>query len=319
MDWVIPRKEGYMKNIKITLLLLILSLGALFAYNTALAGDSIQVFINGEEVFFENSLTVESNTVLAPAGELGKLLGMEVQWKPKEKVVYMKKGSKSFKFTMGKALYTLNDMYAATSATPKIINDAAYVPVHDVSKNAGFKVEWDSKNKILKLTDPTKVTTTQTTTVTTTQATTVAQTTKAETTTETTTFNAMMQSPVAGVSKRLSDTVYKDLKTAITGYSIGNSEGNNRFKANNIKKLTANWDAIAKSKEDQQYVKTAKAFYNALAKRLKEKDKWYKEKTTARKADMQKFKEKITLLVNQYSSCRSIDEITALTAKVSKA
>lgn len=111
-----------------------------------------EVLYNGRQLRFDNAPIVVDGTALVEARTLAKAFGASVKWSS---------NTQSVKLTTDKIALVLEadwDIMTKTSLSgndedlekialavaPRIIDDVAYVPVRDVVKAFGAKVEWDS-------------------------------------------------------------------------------------------------------------------------------------------------------------------------------
>ena len=137
--------------------------------------NGISVNLNGENVEFSNQspVIVEGRTLIPLRGVFEKL-GYEISWDNETKSATFSKENTVVKVTVNANSFTVNDGSVNLDVPAQIVNGSMMLPLRAIGEATGLKVDWDSENKAVNLTNDNNVeTTTEITTEATTEITTV--------------------------------------------------------------------------------------------------------------------------------------------------
>ncbi len=154
-----------MKNIKKLICMLIVC--TLFMASTATMGvyatnGSIGLTINGKVVKLDQPPVSENGRTLVPLRAIFESLGAQVQWDNATQTITGTKGNVTIKLTIGSKTASINGIQITLDVPAKVINGRTLVPTRFVAENLGAIVEWDSANKMVKITAKPETNTTPT-------------------------------------------------------------------------------------------------------------------------------------------------------------
>ena len=238
---------------------LVISLLCLIPTVSAYSEKVISLEIDGTVIRTEVPPTVIGGRTMVPVRDIFEACGANVTWDPATKKITGSKGGKNVVMQVGSNKLYMNSSVATMDCTPVIIEGRTLAPARYVALGFGGTTQWDALNKVVVITGvttPTVETTTEMTTTTTVITTT-------ETTTEMTTV-----APVVVPSNEPSDEIVKvvrnDLEHALGTYSLGSYETAGRFKSNTMNQIMKNWDSLATTDLDRNYVASAKSLYYTI-------------------------------------------------------
>lgn len=112
-----------------------------------------RVFIGNNELdFITNKPILMNDRTLLPMRSLFEALGYLVSWQPQDKrIIAFKDGNIVIMQIGNKTLYVNDKVFASPDVSPIIYKDRTYIPVRILSESIGAKVEYDSKNRIVKI------------------------------------------------------------------------------------------------------------------------------------------------------------------------
>ena len=304
------------KNVFCVLLLATMLLGGVSA---VYGGEkSISLQINGSEISAEVPPTVIDGRTMVPVRDIFEACGANVTWDPATKKITGSKGGKNVVMQVGSNKLYMNSSVATMDCTPVIIEGRTLAPARYVALGFGGTTQWDALNKVVVITGvttPTVETTTEMTTTTTVITTT-------ETTTEMTTV-----APVVVPSNEPSDEIVKvvrnDLEHALGTYSLGSYETAGRFKSNTMNQIMKNWDSLATTDLDRNYVASAKSLYYTINSFYSTLDSVYGNAEYPKRIlsfgdIMRSYKADGNVIIDKFFKTRNAEEITAIVSELSQ-
>jgi len=116
------------------------------------------VLLDGQQLSFEVSPTIENGTTLVPMRAVFEALGATVQWDSYTQTVTADKFGTTIKITLGQAIAYKNGSPVTLQVPAKIINNRTMVPLRFVSEALGVQVNWDGFTQTITIfSSPTSV------------------------------------------------------------------------------------------------------------------------------------------------------------------
>lgn len=145
------------KNLKKALCVL-MSTGMLFSGVTvAYAEESnISLQINGSEISAEVPPTIMEGRTMVPVRAIFEAVGANIDFNAETKTITAKKGDTTVNMTVGAKIATVNSKEVQLDAPAVIVNGRTLAPARFVAETFGYTVQWDSENKIVKITGSTE-------------------------------------------------------------------------------------------------------------------------------------------------------------------
>lgn len=135
-------------------LLILLIISSVFI-SQALSQDEIKVYYNDTQLTFDVPPTSVNGRTLVPVKAIFEKLGATVEWNGSNNTVTAIRGNTNIKLQIDSKIALVNEKTVELDVPLKEISGRTLVPIRFVSENLGAKVEWDSTNKIVKITyDP---------------------------------------------------------------------------------------------------------------------------------------------------------------------
>jgi len=145
--------KTYIKNFLYTLLIILIISSALILQ--VFSKDVIKVFYNNSQMSFDVPPTSVNGRILVPVKAIFEKLGATVEWDGSTKTVIAIRGNTVIELKIDSKYALVNGKKVELDAPLKAIKGRTFVPIRFVSENLGAKVDWDSTNKIVKITyDP---------------------------------------------------------------------------------------------------------------------------------------------------------------------
>ncbi len=142
--------KAYIKKTLYILLIILVISSALISQ--VFSKEIIRVFYNESQMSFDVPPTSVNGRILVPVKAIFEKLGATVEWDGITKTVTAIKGDTVIKLKIDSKYALVNGKTVELDVPPKVINGRTLVPIRFVSENFGAKVEWDSTNKIVKIT-----------------------------------------------------------------------------------------------------------------------------------------------------------------------
>lgn len=297
---------------------LVISLLCLIPTVSAYSEKVISLEIDGTVIRTEVPPTVIGGRTMVPIRDIFEACGANVTWDPATKKITGSKGGKNVVMQVGSNKLYMNSSVATMDCTPVIIEGRTLAPARYVALGFGGTTQWDALNKVVVITGvttPTVETTTEMTTTTTVITTT-------ETTTEMTTV-----APVVVPSNEPSDEIVKvvrnDLEHALGTYSLGSYETAGRFKSNTMNQIMKNWDSLATTDLDRNYVASAKSLYYTINSFYSTLDSVYGNAEYPKRIlsfgdIMRSYKADGNVIIDKFFKTRNAEEITAIVSELSQ-
>ena len=297
---------------------LVISLLCLIPTVSAYSEKVISLEIDGTVIRTEVPPTVIGGRTMVPVRDIFEACGANVTWDPATKKITGSKGGKNVVMQVGSNKLYMNSSVATMDCTPFIIEGRTLAPARYVALGFGGTTQWDALNKVVVITGvttPTVETTTEMTTTTTVITTT-------ETTTEMTTV-----APVVVPSNEPSDEIVKvvrnDLEHALGTYSLGSYETAGRFKSNTMNQIMKNWDSLATTDLDRNYVASAKSLYYTINSFYSTLDSVYGNAEYPKRIlsfgdIMRSYKADGNVIIDKFFKTRNAEEITAIVSELSQ-
>ena len=297
---------------------LVISLLCLIPTVSAYSEKVISLEIDGTVIRTEVPPTVIGGRTMVPVRDIFEACGANVTWDPATKKITGSKGGKNVVMQVGSNKLYMNSSVATMDCTPVIIEGRTLAPARYVALGFGGTTQWDALNKVVVITGvttPTVETTTEMTTTTTVITTT-------ETTTEMTTV-----APVVVPSNEPSDEIVKvvrnDLEHALGTYSLGSYATAGRFKSNTMNQIMKNWDSLATTDLDRNYVASAKSLYYTINSFYSTLDSVYGNAEYPKRIlsfgdIMRSYKADGNVIIDKFFKTRNAEEITAIVSELSQ-
>ena len=297
---------------------LVISLLCLIPTVSAYSEKVISLEIDGTVIRTEVPPTVIGGRTMVPVRDIFEACGANVTWDPATKKITGSKGGKNVVMQVGSNKLYMNSSVATMDCAPVIIEGRTLAPARYVALGFGGTTQWDALNKVVVITGvttPTVETTTEMTTTTTVITTT-------ETTTEMTTV-----APVVVPSNEPSDEIVKvvrnDLEHALGTYSLGSYETAGRFKSNTMNQIMKNWDSLATTDLDRNYVASAKSLYYTINSFYSTLDSVYGNAEYPKRIlsfgdIMRSYKADGNVIIDKFFKTRNAEEITAIVSELSQ-
>ena len=297
---------------------LVISLLCLIPTVSAYSEKVISLEIDGTVIRTEVPPTVIGGRTMVPVRDIFEACGANVTWDPATKKITGSKGGKNVVMQVGSNKLYMNSSVATMDCTPVIIEGRTLAPARYVALGFGGTTQWDALNKVVVITGvttPTVETTTEMTTTTTVITTT-------ETTIEMTTV-----APVVVPSNEPSDEIVKvvrnDLEHALGTYSLGSYETAGRFKSNTMNQIMKNWDSLATTDLDRNYVASAKSLYYTINSFYSTLDSVYGNAEYPKRIlsfgdIMRSYKADGNVIIDKFFKTRNAEEITAIVSELSQ-
>lgn len=121
----------------------------IFLPNNANANPDYQIFVNDEQVSFQEPLFVENERLFVPIRFVGEQLGAAVEWNGAKETVFIKSPiHDQFQFNAKSRRVSINGDGYIMDVTPIIRYDRMYLPLRAVSEMLHLKVKWTDNNAI---------------------------------------------------------------------------------------------------------------------------------------------------------------------------
>lgn len=259
--------------------------------------------VNGKKVNMDGALMIIDSRAYAPARYVAEAFGYDVSWNAdtKEVVIADKTESPSALTTEKKTETTTSE-----PTTKKAAEEKTTKAEEKTTKAEEKTTKNTAEEKTTKKANEEKTT----------------KTTK-ETSTETTTLSArdiLNKSPVTDVSKKVYDMVKNDIKTAFSGYFVGNASGNGRFSRPTYNKLFDMWDSTATTDTEKKYVAQSKIVYQNMVTTCTRIDQRKSKHPSSSSVGTycQQRKDKLSNLIDKYFKSTNIDEATKTAEEIKK-
>lgn len=117
----------------------------------AFAAQTIQVYVDGTKINFNNNPTIENGTTLVEFRPIFEKLGLQVGWDNVTQTVTGEKDGLSLNFKIGSKAATVNGNQKQLLVAPKILNGYTMVPLRFIGESTGKNVKWDEQSKTINI------------------------------------------------------------------------------------------------------------------------------------------------------------------------
>ncbi|NBI28142.1 stalk domain-containing protein [Chengkuizengella marina] len=123
---------------------------------TAIASEEtkIDVWIDGEQLQFEEEPFIDNNTTLVPFRVLFNDLGLKVKWDQETKTITGVNEELTVELTLNSNLAKVNGESLEMLVVPQLVNNRTFVPLRFVGESTGANVQWDGASKTISITSP---------------------------------------------------------------------------------------------------------------------------------------------------------------------
>ena len=135
-----------------------MSTGMLLSGVTVAYGEesNISLQINGSEISAEVPPTIMEGRTMVPVRAIFEAVGANIDFNAETKTITAKKGDTTVNMTVGAKIATVNSKEVQLDAPAVIVNGRTLAPARFVAETFGYTVQWDSENKIVKITGSTE-------------------------------------------------------------------------------------------------------------------------------------------------------------------
>ncbi|WP_010243715.1 copper amine oxidase N-terminal domain-containing protein [Acetivibrio cellulolyticus] len=130
---------------KLSFIMLISLILAMFSVNTWATSDNITVKVDGSQVAFPDAkpfIQPDTSRTMIPIRFVAESMGADVQWVANAKTVLIKKGNKTITLVIGYKKAVVNSAEVTFDAAAIIVQDRTFVPLRFVSEALGSSVNW---------------------------------------------------------------------------------------------------------------------------------------------------------------------------------
>ena len=126
---------------------------AVICFTTAVyADDGVSVYMNGEELSFEQPPVIRNDSTLVPFRAIFEQLDMTVQWFEEDRRVTAQSEDTAITLFIDSPVMYVNDKTVELAAPAIIYNDFTMVPLRAVAEAASAQVEWDGESRTVTIT-----------------------------------------------------------------------------------------------------------------------------------------------------------------------
>ena len=129
----------------------IVGLISLLTTNSVMAHDSIDVYMDGEKMFFDPPAQVINGSTIVPMRQVFEKLGATVDWNANTKSILAKKQDSTIELTIDNNVMNVDNKSINLNVAPTLINGFTYVPLRAVSETFGAKINWSQKNNFVTI------------------------------------------------------------------------------------------------------------------------------------------------------------------------
>lgn len=111
------------------------------------------IFVDGVEPIFVNDPIIKSGTTMVEFRPIFEVLGLTVNWDPKNKKVIGKKEGITVEMIIGSKTAYVNGEEVTLNIAPYVKNGRTLIPLRFVAEASGKKVKWDGKTRMILIND----------------------------------------------------------------------------------------------------------------------------------------------------------------------
>jgi len=112
----------------------------------------VTVYVNGEQVVFDQVPVIENGRTLVPLRAIFEALGADVEWDQRSQTVTAVKEDTTISFVIGSDILVKNNEEIKLETPARIIESRTLVPARAVAESFGAEVSWDSKARKVTIT-----------------------------------------------------------------------------------------------------------------------------------------------------------------------
>ncbi len=121
------------------------------AYEKASYSNGMEVFVNGQEVYFDVKPRLINDRTMVPLRAIFETLGARVDWDEATQTVTAYRGDVTIELTIGDSYMYVNG-YSVYLDSPAVkIDDRTLVPVRAISESFGCEVEWYEDKELVSI------------------------------------------------------------------------------------------------------------------------------------------------------------------------
>ena len=143
---------------KINKLVASLLAGSLLAFPVVQvsADENISLTVNGKSIETQVPPTIIDGRTMVPVRAIFEAVGANIDFNAETKTITARKGDTTVNMTVGANAVTVNNKEVQLDAPAVIVNGRTLAPARFVAETFGYTVQWDSENKIVKITGSTE-------------------------------------------------------------------------------------------------------------------------------------------------------------------
>lgn len=112
---------------------------------------AIPVYINGQQIAFDQPPVIENGRTLVPLRGIFEALGAEVYWDNVSRSIISNRGNINLIMTIDSDIMYKNGVVQYLDVPPKIINDRTMVPLRVIGESFGCNVLWENNTVYITL------------------------------------------------------------------------------------------------------------------------------------------------------------------------
>lgn len=122
-----------------------------FTVTIVYAENDISVYMNGENLFFEQPPVIQNDSTLVPFRAIFEKLDMTVQWFGDERRVTAQKEGMAITLFIDSPVMYVNERAVELTTPAVIYNDFTLVPLRAVAEAASAQVDWDGDTRTVTI------------------------------------------------------------------------------------------------------------------------------------------------------------------------
>lgn len=142
-----------MNKKRLPIFVLILSMAIYLFPSTCIAADTIRVELDGRVIALDQPPIVENGRTLIPIRTVAESIGADVEWDADTKTATLERAGITVTLTIGSSVADVNGKSVDLDTAPVIVNGRTLLPARFVAETFSQKVEWDGKNRIVKISE----------------------------------------------------------------------------------------------------------------------------------------------------------------------
>jgi hypothetical protein len=131
--------------------LTLLLLTSILAMPLQAGANEIKVYVNGEEVIFDDPPRIEGGRTLVPLRAIAEAMGMPIDWDESTSTITISHDKITLKMIIGSSSPTINGELVPIEVPARIINGRTFVPVRFISDAFGSDVAWLGDSRTIRV------------------------------------------------------------------------------------------------------------------------------------------------------------------------